>query len=274
MPELPEVETVRRSLEKRLLGRKIKKVNIFMPKLIKIPGPEDFERGLEGARIDALKRRGKYLLICLSTGFIWVTHLRMTGQLIYSRPNDEVQKHTHLIFELDNGDQLRYVDIRRFGTIYLLKPEEFSLVKGLRELGPEPLGDDFSFEKFSNELKNKKGKLKQLLLDQRFIAGIGNIYADEILFDAGLQPERLANTLNDDELQKLYRSIRSVLQLGIANRGTSMRNYVDGDGRTGDFQKLLKVYGKGGQPCPKCGRILLKQRVGGRSSCYCKHCQK
>jgi formamidopyrimidine-DNA glycosylase len=274
MPELPEVETVRRSLEKRLVGRTIRQVNIYMPKIIKIPEPKLFARFLEGQTIVDLQRRGKYLLFCLASGYVWVTHLRMTGQFIYSKQEEPLLKHTHLTFTLDNGHQLRYVDIRQFGTMYLLRPDEFKKVRGLRELGPEPLGEEFTLEELYKKLAGKKGKVKQLLLNQSFVAGIGNIYADEILFDAGLHPERGADTLSPDEIEQFYHSIRKMLELGIANRGTTVRNYVDGDGRSGNFQELLKVYGRAGEPCYKCGRPLIKQRVAGRSSCYCPDCQK
>ncbi|WP_227765339.1 DNA-formamidopyrimidine glycosylase [Zhaonella formicivorans] len=274
MPELPEVETVRRSLEKRLVGRTIRQVNIYMPKIIKIPEPKLFARFLEGQTIVDLQRRGKYLLFCLASGYVWVTHLRMTGQFIYSKQEEPLLKHTHLTFTLDNGHQLRYVDIRQFGTMYLLRPDEFKKVRGLRELGPEPLGEEFTLEELYKKLAGKKGKVKQLLLNQAFVAGIGNIYADEILFDAGLHPERGADTLSPEEIEQLYYSIRKMLELGIANRGTTVRNYVDGDGRSGNFQELLKVYGRAGEPCYRCGRPLIKQQVAGRSSCYCPNCQK
>ncbi|HHU32096.1 MAG: bifunctional DNA-formamidopyrimidine glycosylase/DNA-(apurinic or apyrimidinic site) lyase [Zhaonellaceae bacterium] len=274
MPELPEVETVRRSLEKHLLGRIITEVIINKSKIIKFPEPEKFKFLLEGDKINSLGRRGKYLLFCLKSGYTWVTHLRMTGQFYYVKPEESLLKHTHLIFELDNGYQLRYVDIRQFGTMYLLRPEEFKLIKGLRDLGPEPLSNGLSFDRFCRLLEGRRGALKQLLLDQTFLAGIGNIYADEILFDAGLHPKRLVSSLSLQEKKALLKSIQKMLQLGIENRGTSFRNYVDGDGRKGSFQELLKVYGRGGEACCKCGQPLTKQKIAGRSTCFCSTCQK
>lgn len=274
MPELPEVETVRRSLEKYLIGRIINKVTINRSKIIKFPEPERFKILLEGDLINSLERRGKYLFFCLQSGYVLVTHLRMTGQFYYVKSEESFLKHTHIIFELDNGYQLRYVDIRQFGTMYLLKPEEFKLIRGLRDLGPEPLDDDLSFDRFCRLLEGRRGALKQLLLDQTFLAGIGNIYADEILFDAGLHPKRIVNSLTLQEKKVLFKSIRKVLQLGIENRGTTFRNYVDGDGRKGSFQELLKVYGRGGQACCKCGQPLTKQKIAGRSTCFCSTCQK
>lgn len=274
MPELPEVETVRRSLEKRLVGRRITKVIMNMSKIVKYPEPEHFKCLLEGDSISSLGRRGKYLMFNLNSGYVWITHLRMTGQYYYSKPDAPYLKHTHLVFALDNNYQLRYVDIRQFGTMYLLRPEEFKIVRGLRDLGPEPLDSNFTLNCFCHLLEGKKSILKHLLLDQTFVAGIGNIYADEILFDAGLHPERTANSLTMEEKKALYNSMRKMLRLGIENRGTSFRNYVDGDGRTGSFQELLRVYGRGGEACLKCGRPLTKRKIAGRSSCYCTYCQK
>lgn len=275
MPELPEVETVRRSLEKRLTGRIIEKVSVYMPKIVKIPEPEIFKQLLEGERIIDLRRRGKYLLFCLASGYVWITHLRMTGQFFLTVPSDQLLKHTHLVFELDNGYELRYVDIRQFGTMYLLRPEEFCLVRGLQTLGPEPLAEDFTLHQLQRNLaKRKKSKLKQLLLDQTFLAGIGNIYADEILFNAGLHPERSAESLSQEEIKRLHESVKYILELGLMHRGTTVRNYVDGDGRSGSFQEQLKVYGRFGDCCLKCGQLLVKRQVAGRSSCYCPNCQK
>jgi len=272
MPELPEVETICRSLENHLTGRTVIKVIIKMSKIIKYPEANEFKRLLEGSSIAAVRRRGKYLMFVLNSGYVWVTHLRMTGQYYYVKREEPYLKHTHLLFELDNAHQLRYVDIRQFGTMYLLKPEEFHLVKGLSSLGPEPL--ELTFCQFCQLLEGKKSILKQLLLDQTFVAGIGNIYADEILFDAGLHPERTADSLTSKEKEALYSSMRKMLQLGIENRGTTFRNYVDGEGRKGSFQELLRVYGRGGEACLKCGRPLTKQKIAGRSSCFCTYCQK
>lgn len=274
MPELPEVETVRRSLAPHLMGRKIEEVKVIMPKIIKYPESQRFVELLTGEVIQELKRRGKYLLFSLSSNYIWVTHLRMTGQYIYTKPQVPRDKHTHLIFILDNGYELRYVDIRKFGMMYLLRPEEFSVAKGLYTLGPEPLDKDFTLAQLKERLAGKKRKLKPLLLDQTFVAGIGNIYADEILFDAGLHPEREAMTLSPEEIERLFKSIQKILQLGIENRGTSIRNYVDGQGNMGGFQKLLKVYGKAGSSCPVCGQPIVRKAVGGRGTYFCANCQQ
>lgn len=274
MPELPEVETVRRSLEPHLLGRTIVQVKVLMPKVIKHPSPSRFVELMERGQIRELKRRGKYLLFALNSGYVWVTHLRMTGQFIYAKPADPLDKHTHLIINLDNGCELRYVDVRKFGLMYLLRPEEFNLAKGLFTLGPEPLDPEFTIGQLQERLAGKKRKLKQLLLDQTFVAGIGNIYADEILFDAGLHPERVAGSLSPKEAERLYHSMRKLLQLGIENRGTSIRNYVDGEGKAGGFQRLLKVYGKTGSACPKCGQPIVRKQVGGRSTYFCANCQR
>lgn len=274
VPELPEVETVRKSLESRLVGRTITRVTISKPKIVKLPEPEEFKCLLTGDSIKSLGRRGKYLLFFMDSGYVWITHLRMTGQYYYVKSEAPYLKHTHLVFELDNNCHLRYVDIRQFGTMYLLRPEDFVLVRGLRDLGPEPLSEDFTFSNFKQILEGRRTILKQLLLDQSFVAGIGNIYADEILFDAGLHPERTAKSLTEKEKQDLYQSMRKILKLGIEKRGTSFRDYVDGDGRKGSFQELLQVYGRGGEACLRCGQPLTKQKIAGRGSCFCSYCQK
>lgn len=274
MPELPEVETVRRTLEKNIVGLTISGVELKLPKIIRSPAPEEFTEQVTGKKITAVKRRGKYLLLFLDRETVLVIHLRMTGQMVYARAETARPKHTHLIFALSDGNQLRYTDIRQFGTIILTPQQDLDKVKGLSNLGPEPLEPGFTKGYLRRELKRRRARIKSLLLEQTFVAGLGNIYADEALYKARLHPERLASSLSPREVANLYQAIVDVLQAGIENRGTSMRDYVDGDGRTGNFQKLLQVYSRQGECCRHCGCTIERIKVGGRSSYHCPECQK
>ncbi|KJS18108.1 MAG: formamidopyrimidine-DNA glycosylase [Peptococcaceae bacterium BRH_c4b] len=274
MPELPEVETVKRTLEKKLAGLTFEAVKLHMPKIVRLPTPEEFADFLKGKKISRLGRRGKYLLLHLSGGYTLVIHLRMTGRLVYTTAEAPLEKHTHAVFALSNGDQLRYTDIRQFGRMMLAPTAELDEMPGLKTLGVEPLSGNFTREFMKKELKRRRIRLKALLLDQSFIAGLGNIYVDEALHRAGLHPERLAAGLSPRETTHLYQAIKDVLNEGINNRGTSFRDYVDGDGRPGNYQEKLAVYSKEGKPCLKCGKPINRIRVAGRSSYFCPHCQK
>jgi formamidopyrimidine-DNA glycosylase len=276
MPELPEVETVRRSLEPNLINKKIADVKVNLPKLIKIPSgdEETFKTNLTGRQFKTIKRRGKYLLFYLDQGWVLVIHLRMTGRLIYLDKHLPVEKHTHFIFYLDDGTQLRFHDVRQFGLIYLVKEEDLDTIGGLKTMGPEPLSADFTYQCFKTSLNGKKQRAKAFLLDQRCVAGIGNIYADEILFQAGIHPDRRVDTLRDDEKEALWRAIKDRLQAGVDHRGTSIKDYVDGFGQAGSFQHQLQVYGKYGQPCPKCGTTIERIKTGGRTTSFCPKCQR
>lgn len=274
MPELPEVETVKRTLEGKILGLSFDIVKIMMPKIVRTPAAEDFAKLIQGKKVLKLGRRGKYILIHLSEEFTMVIHLRMTGQLIYCAPDREMVKHTHLIFNLNNGMELRYVDIRQFGQVSLIPTPELNDFPGLGSLGPEPLEDEFTREFFKKELRNRRTKIKALLLDQTFLAGLGNIYVDEALHKAKIHPERLACTLNAREVSLLFQAIRDVLSEGIEHRGTSIKDYVDAEGQSGGFQNRLQAYGREKKPCAHCGELITRKKVAGRSSFYCPSCQK
>lgn len=274
MPELPEVETVRRTLEPRLLGKTIVSVEPVTGKIVKQPGVDEFCTGIRGREVVAVRRRGKYLLLELSGDKTLVIHLRMTGRFTYCSSDSEREKHTHLVFTLSDGNELRYVDTRQFGEMHLLPAGKYSSIRGLSALGPEPLGDEFSGEGFYRCLAEKKTKIKALLLDQSFLAGMGNIYVDEALFRAGIQPERPANCLTVEEAGAVYTAVREVLAEGIEFRGTSIKDYVDGDGRSGSFQERLQAYGRAGMACCRCGHSLEKGRVAGRTTVFCPCCQK
>ncbi len=281
MPELPEVETVRRSLEPHLVGLKITRVQILLPKIVRHLPSERFQQILTGREFQALARRGKYLLAQLDEGWTLVVHLGMSGRLIYAPAGENcfgehgqtIPRHVHAVITLDDGGLLYYHDLRQFGYLTVCRTGEFTAIKGLQNLGPEPLGEEFKRETLQAALCGRKGRIKQLLLDQNLIAGIGNIYADESLFAAGIHPERTGDSLTLEEFEKLYQAIRKVLQQGIEYRGTSITDYVDGEGQPGDFQNCLQVYRRTGQECLCCAGVIQRVKVGGRSSHFCPHCQ-
>lgn len=270
MPELPEVETIARGLRGPLVGRQFTGVRVGWENLVARPTVEEFERGLVGQRILGVKRRGKYLVFALSSGGSLIVHLRMTGRLLIKNSDDELDKHDHLIFELDDGRELRFNEMRKLGRVYLVDDED----EVVGELGPEPLDDDFSPPDFAALLSGKRGMIKPLLLNQRFIAGIGNIYADEALFAARVHPERRADTLTTGEIERLYDAIRQVLRQGIENRGTTLTAYRDAEGREGENQEYLRVFRRTGEPCPRCGTLIQRMVVGGRGTYFCPRCQK
>ena len=270
MPELPEVETIVRGLRGPLVGRTIVGVRIGWENLVARPTVEEFKRRLVGHKILAVRRRGKYLLFPLSGGGCLIVHLRMTGRLLLKNAGDDPDKYDHLIFELDDGRELRFNDMRKLGRVYLVEDAE-EIVGGL---GPEPLDGDFSPADFAALLSRRRGRIKALLLNQRFIAGIGNIYADEALFAARIHPERRADTLAAEEIERLYRAIRRVLRQGIENRGTTLATYRDAEGREGRNQEYLRVFRRRGQPCPRCGTPIERIVVGGRGTYFCPRCQR
>jgi formamidopyrimidine-DNA glycosylase len=270
MPELPEVETIARGLRGPLVGHKFTGVRIGWENLIARPAVEEFERGLVGQRTLGLKRRGKYLVFALSGGGSLIIHLRMTGRLLVKNQGDELDKHDHLIFELDDGRELRFNNVRKLGRVYLVDDED----EIVGRLGPEPLDDDFTPSDFVVLLSARRGKIKPLLLNQRFMAGIGNIYADEALFAARIHPQRKADTLTAEEIERLYHAIRQVLAQGIQNRGTTFSDYLDAEGREGRNQEYLQVFRHTGQPCPRYGMPIQRTVVGGRGTYFCPRCQK
>lgn len=275
MPELPEVETVKRTLAPHLLNKVITSVEVFLAKAIK-PGPEMVQKELPGKRIIEISRRGKYLILSLDNGQKLAFHLRMTGRLLYLHRETPTAKHTVIILRLNDGFDLRMVDQRKFGTVNLFTDDDPP--KGLKNLGPEPLGDEgapwLALESLKKAAKRRTAPIKALLLDQQVIAGLGNIYTDEALFLAGINPARPANSLTEEEWKRLFRAVREVLTEGIRHRGTTRRDYVDGRGEPGDHQHYLKVYGRRNQKCPVCGESINYSRTAGRGTYYCPHCQR
>ncbi len=272
MPELPEVETICRSLRPKLMGQIITGGIVKLEKLIQDLTPEEFLSNVQGAEIQSVTRRGKYILIGLNQELLLIFHLRMTGQLVIESGATEPAKATYLQLWLDNGQELRFRDHRKFGKVWLVKSTEFP--SGLQKLGPEPLTETFTLEVFQERLGKRKLAIKKALLNQELLAGLGNIYTDEALFLAGIHPTRMVNSLTADETAKLYLTVRQVLQEGITHRGTTKRDYLDAEGKAGSYQNYLRVYGRQGELCQQCGERVAWINFGGRGTHYCPHCQK
>jgi formamidopyrimidine-DNA glycosylase len=274
MPELPEVETVRRTLEVLAIGKEIEHVSVSWPKMIKRPEEaEQFNDALKGQTIEDIGRRGKFLIL-YTDKFALVSHLRMEGKYGLFNADDPVDKHTHVIFHFTDGTELRYKDVRKFGTMHLYeKGKEFE-TQPLADLGPEPFSDDFSVEWLSDKLKKTNRKIKPALLDQKILVGLGNIYVDEALFRARLHPERIASSLTPDEEAVLYKEIVNTLSEAVEKGGSTIRSYVNSQGQIGMFQLQLFVYGRKNEPCQVCGTPLEKTVVGGRGTHFCPSCQK
>jgi formamidopyrimidine-DNA glycosylase len=277
MPELPEVETVVRGLRLSLPGRAFVEVRFGKTDFVDNPG-EIAER-LPGMRISAVTRLGKFICITLEAGgadttplsqLYFIIHLGMTGQLTVIRCGESVAPHTHGFFVLDDGRELRYTDIRRFGRM-LVVPES-GLAEFTGHLGKEPL--EISAEEFCRSFGSRRARIKALLLDQRVLRGIGNIYADESLFRARLHPARIAEKLTKKQLLALHRTVRQVLNEAILSRGSSISDYVDSEGKRGKFQLRHRVYQRDGKPCFRCGAIIRRVIVAGRSSHFCPRCQR
>ncbi len=275
MPELPEVETIVRGLREVLCGKTISKVIIREPMIIGYPEePEKFRERLLEKKITAMGRRGKYIILDLDSNLQLIIHLRMTGKLLLKMREEEIESHTHIILRFKEGVDLRFNNVRKFGRMYLIERESPEKAGGFAGLGPEPLSSEFSPEVFQNILKGSSRAIKALLLDQKKIAGLGNIYADEALFRAGIHPARPADELSREEITGLYNSIDQVLKAGIKYSGTSFSDYVNALGETGSFQEKLMVYGRDGEKCPRCSCQISKDRIASRSTHYCPDCQE
>ncbi|MBI2861749.1 MAG: bifunctional DNA-formamidopyrimidine glycosylase/DNA-(apurinic or apyrimidinic site) lyase [Chloroflexi bacterium] len=271
MPELPEAETICRDLAPHLVGRTIAEMHVYWEKAIAYVNEEAFAAALTGRRVEGVARRGKYPILTLSAGLSLLIHLKMTGRLLLCSRDDPLQKQLSVVFDLDEGRQLRFADQRRFGRLYLLDTD--GLAKRLSELGPEPLEPAFTPDVLASLLRGRKARIKPLLMDQSLIAGLGNIYSDEALFEAGIHPLRTADDLTDEEVAKLHRGIRVALSRGLVNRGTSFSDYLDGFGQPGSNQFHLGVYRRTGQPCSRCGTAIERLRLGSRHAHYCPNCQ-
>jgi len=271
MPELPEVETVARGLRQPLVGRTFTGVTARWPRTIAHPTVDELSNQIGGRRVVAVGRRGKYVVVELDRGYLLI-HLKMSGRLQVVPPGEAPDEHTHTVFYLDDGRQLHFRDVRKFGRVYLV--DDIEQVTGA--LGPEPLADAFTLDEFRRLLARRSGRLKSLLLNQTFVAGLGNIYADEALFAARLHPLRRADSLTADEQRWLYEAIRAVLSRAVANRGTTLddQGYTDAEGRAGGYQDQIAVYGRTGAPCLVCQTPIERIVVGGRSTHFCPRCQR
>ena len=272
MPELPEVETVRRGLEAQLAGRTFTALSYLeWPRTIEAPAPEELHARLAGRRITGVRRRAKFIVIDLEGGEHLVIHLRMTGQLRIAPRDAPRDRHERVALAFADGDELRFGDIRRFGRIGLYN--DLELAGRFRALGPEPLGDDLDAATFAVLLARRRTRLKPLLLDQSFLAGLGNIYVDEALHRAGLHPLVAADAVPPDRAAALYAAIREVLGEAIASGGTTFSNFRDAYGGEGAYYERRRVYGRADEPCPACGTPIARIVVGGRGTHYCPHCQ-
>lgn len=273
MPELPEVETTVRDLRSRLTGRRFKGVEVEVPRMVRAISPEALRAGLVGHRIKGVERRGKYILIPLDDG-VFIVHLMMGGALRWVEPRNshaaEPPKYTRLRFVLDNDAELFLVNPRTLGGVWLV--EDADQVVG--HLGPEPLKPDFTPAVLAARLKGRAAPIKPLLLDQGVIAGIGNIYADESLFLAGIRPERPADELTPDDIIRLHHAIREALEKGVRLRGTSLGDFFDPSGEKGSHQTQLNVFRQEGKPCLRCGATIQKRMFRGRGTHFCPNCQK
>lgn len=277
MPELPEVETVRRGLEKISIGAVIIGAEVLRPKTLAYPADLDhFLGGIKNLEIQAWQRRGKYLLGKLADGSTLGIHLRMTGKFLWTTPDTAVQKHTRLRFFIDGDRELRFVDLRTFGQIWWVPTgiEVETVITGLTRLGVEPLSQDFTVDYLQKACQRRQRPMKTFLLDQAIIAGLGNIYADESLFKAGILPTRQANSLKKPEIKKLHQAIIDVLETSISQGGTTFSDFVSTTGTNGNYGGMALTYGRTGEPCRVCGNLIERIKLGGRSTHFCAKCQR
>ncbi|TSC81640.1 MAG: hypothetical protein G01um101419_784 [Parcubacteria group bacterium Gr01-1014_19] len=301
MPELPEVQTVVNDLNKKIVGRKITGVWFDWPKMIKDPLDQSrvkvahkhvaaFEGFVKGEKFVEVRRRAKNILIYLTHGKMLLAHLKMTGHLLVGKwkvvgrkvvplwpkaiVEDPYNKYIHLIFSLDNGQMLGFSDLRKFAKIIAGTKEVIENLPELVKLGPEPLDPSFKFIKFVKLIKEEKRKIKQVLMDPEVIAGIGNIYSDDILWKSKIHPFRPANKLKEAELKNIYKAIKEVLTKAVKLRGTSTSDFRDTAGEEGGYTEYRSVYGREDEPCPRCGTKIVRRKIGGRSAHFCPKCQK
>jgi formamidopyrimidine-DNA glycosylase len=273
LPELPEVETVRKTLENLVLNKTIENISITWPKMIK--GPSEINQFIDALKDQTIKeigRRGKFLIFYTSD-YSLVSHLRMEGKYAVYPKDEPYDKHTHVIFHFTDGTDLRYKDVRKFGTMHLFKKGTEFEAPPLIDLGPEPFSEDFTLDYLSQRLQRTNRKIKPTLLDQKILVGLGNIYVDEALFRSKIHPETIANTLNKEQLQKLHQEIINTLSEAVQKGGSTIRSYINSQGEIGMFQLELFVYGRKGESCKDCGQDLEKTVVGGRGTHFCPNCQ-
>ncbi|WP_456273787.1 DNA-formamidopyrimidine glycosylase [Bacillus sp. AK031] len=274
MPELPEVETVRRTLAELVTGKKVKAVSVFWPKMVKLPDEvEEFKLTLQGETIQGVDRRGKFLILN-TDHYSLVSHLRMEGRYGVFPEDEPVDKHTHVIFHFEDRTELRYKDVRKFGTMHLFPKGEESLSLPLSQLGPEPFSPDFTVSYLAERLGKTDRAVKAALLDQTLLVGLGNIYVDEALFRSGIHPARKAKSIKKSEMKKLHKEIIDTLSEAVEQGGSTIRSYVNSQGQIGMFQQKLFVYGRKNEECRNCGKPIEKNVTAGRGTHFCPNCQK
>ncbi|HLN99020.1 MAG TPA: bifunctional DNA-formamidopyrimidine glycosylase/DNA-(apurinic or apyrimidinic site) lyase [Pyrinomonadaceae bacterium] len=275
MPELPEVEHVVRGLRRAVLGRRIVAVELNLQRLVASPSPASFKRKLRGSLIEAINRRGKYILFELDSLDVLLVHLRMTGKFLCLNEHENLPAYAHVVFYLDDERRLVFCDMRQFGRLRLLPAKKLQTLSQISALAPEPLLNDFSFEYFSSTLAKSRRSLKQLLLDQTKILGLGNIYASEALFRARVSPFKAANSLSKARAVRLHEAIREILQEAIDAGSTLRIDLTDSDaGYIGTSERFWRVYEREGEPCVNCGTLIRRMVQGGRSTYYCPRCQR
>ncbi|MGH2685597.1 MAG: bifunctional DNA-formamidopyrimidine glycosylase/DNA-(apurinic or apyrimidinic site) lyase [Actinomycetota bacterium] len=278
--ELPEVEVVRRDLEKDVATRRVAEVEVRRMKNTKRvirrhKSPKEFRDRLKGHRFTKAERKGKYILLHLDDGGVLVVHFGMTGRFLRGNKRLPLDQHTHVIITFNQGGDLRYIDPRTFGEMFVTTADELGKVKELAHIAIDPLESTFTWQQFSHALATRASKLKPLMMDQQFISGLGNIYSDEVLFVAGLRHDRKSEELSAQEVRRLYRGMQEVVQESIRFRGTTLGDeaYVDLFGKPGEYQNELKVYGRKGEPCRRCRTPIETVKYSGRNSFYCPQCQ-
>ena len=274
MPELPEVEMIKQVIEPQIQGMTIERITLNRPEIISHPTSERFCSLLSGQKIAGMERRGKFLRVLLDSGDFFMLHLRMTGGLLLTPPDYPQEKHTHLIFHLSDHHELRFSDMRRFGRFWFLQKGETDTYSGIDKLGIEPFDHELTAAYLQEHFGKRKKTIKECLLDQSVVAGIGNIYSDEILFTAGIYPKRPANSLSDREWENLAVVIPERLIFFIKKNEITAEEYLAGKGKDYRNTPFLQVYGHSGKQCPNCSDTLCRMVIGGRSSVYCPSCQK
>lgn len=272
MPEIAEVETVRNTLKKHILGKKIKSVEILYSKMIDL-NLEEFERILTGSTFQDINRVGKWLLFDIGDYYL-LSHLRMEGKYFLKKSNEPIEKHEHIIFHFEDKTDLRYHDIRKFGRMDLVKKSEMNHCEKIQKQGIEPMDEKLSAEYLKEHFKQKKVPIKTLLLDQTIISGLGNIYANEVLFHAKINPFRLGNTLSLKECERIKIASNEVIASAIKDGGTTIKSYTSSLGVTGMFQQKLMVHKREKETCKICNSVILREKLAGRSTYYCPNCQK
>ncbi|UCG30805.1 MAG: bifunctional DNA-formamidopyrimidine glycosylase/DNA-(apurinic or apyrimidinic site) lyase [candidate division WOR-3 bacterium] len=274
MPELPEVETIARELRPKIRGKTITNCIVLRPDVIAHPKPQQFCNAIVGDKIQEVSRRAKYLILHLGDEKKLVFHLRLSGTMVIGPSHSEPHRFSRLVLVL-NDCQLLFNEPRVLGRVYLIRADDIPPnLKGFYNLGCEPISDDFTADYLKTKIKHRKARIKSLLLDQNICAGMGNIYSDEALFRAGIRPLRRANRITLKEISKLTKALRDIITEGILNFGTSVSDYTRTNGKNGNFQNFLCVYGREGEPCRKCGTLIVLKKIGNRGTRYCPKCQR